>query len=593
MFSAHDSSGHVGLWEVGATGGGATEFYSSTYAGDSVGPLKLASIGGKLLFDDYDSSGELGVWASDGTAAGTIELTSGPESTRNQYTGPFFAFEGKALFYGDDAAGNDGLWITDGTVAGTQEICSTVNLPGGFTVVGNEVYFSGRDSTGNFGLWVTDGTAAGTKEVETGQQGNSSLSPNNLTPFGSRLAFTGTDSLGGVSVWVTNGVTTEVVEPGEQINQTLNPSLLEVIGDELLFDGTDTNGDNAEWVSDGTFSGTKELSLDGVSNGNQLLAVSHTADDFYDLGRSDLAFQSAAGEIAAWQIDGHAISGGGSIGTPGPAWTLVATGDVTGQGYSDMIFSNSSDGQIAVWQMFGTTIAGAYFLGRRAAAGKSWGPAISTATGPRSLFRDDQRRTRDLGPQRRRHHRRRAHRQSGRRLGRSSAQAISTATARPTSCSRTPGEPTRSGTFRTTRSHRRRQLWERQAVRAGCSRELAISTATERATSCSRTPTPGNMRSGTSPTTTLSSAAATIGDPGPDWAFKAIGNYWGDDKSDILFENVVTGQYVAWEMNNASITTAAADRRPRRALTASRARRRPRSRSCRRCCSSRTPTTRS
>ena len=48
-------------------------------------------------------------------------------------------------------------------------------------------------------------------------------------------------------------------------------------------------------------------------------------------------------------------------------------------------------------------------------------------------------------------------------------------------------------------------------------------------------------------------ASVLLGDPGPDWALRGFGDYWGDDKSDLLFENVVTGQYVGWESDDAKV----------------------------------------
>jgi hypothetical protein len=46
-------------------------------------------------------------------------------------------------------------------------------------------------------------------------------------------------------------------------------------------------------------------------------------------------------------------------------------------------------------------------------------------------------------------------------------------------------------------------------------------------------------------------AAASIGNPGPDWHIFGIGNYNNDGKSDILWQNS-SGAVAIWEMNGAT-----------------------------------------
>ena len=54
---------------------------------------------------------------------------------------------------------------------------------------------------------------------------------------------------------------------------------------------------------------------------------------------------------------------------PGPGWHIVATGDFTGDGYSDILWQNT-DGQAAILLMNGTTPIAEPLVG--ANSGPSW-----------------------------------------------------------------------------------------------------------------------------------------------------------------------------------------------------------------------------
>ena len=40
---------------------------------------------------------------------------------------------------------------------------------------------------------------------------------------------------------------------------------------------------------------------------------------------------------------------------PGPSWKAIGTGDFNGDGFSDILFQNTTSGQAAIWEMNGTT----------------------------------------------------------------------------------------------------------------------------------------------------------------------------------------------------------------------------------------------
>jgi subtilisin-like proprotein convertase family protein len=53
--------------------------------------------------------------------------------------------------------------------------------------------------------------------------------------------------------------------------------------------------------------------------------------------------------VVGWQLENGVVTGSTVIGTPTTGWFLSASGDINGNGVSDMIWRNSSTGQIAVW----------------------------------------------------------------------------------------------------------------------------------------------------------------------------------------------------------------------------------------------------
>jgi hypothetical protein len=78
--------------------------------------------------------------------------------------------------------------------------------------------------------------------------------------------------------------------------------------------------------------------------------------DFNMDGKADLVLQSTSGDIALWTMNGFTITAGALVGTPGPAWKVVGTGDFNGDDKSDLILQNGDTGDVVVWLMSGPTI---------------------------------------------------------------------------------------------------------------------------------------------------------------------------------------------------------------------------------------------
>jgi hypothetical protein len=52
-------------------------------------------------------------------------------------------------------------------------------------------------------------------------------------------------------------------------------------------------------------------------------------------------------------------------------------------------------------------------------------------------------------------------------------------------------------------------------------------------------------------------STTTLANPGSQWTAIGTGDYNGDGKSDILFQNNVTGTPMVWTMNGTSVTASA------------------------------------
>jgi hypothetical protein len=101
--------------------------------------------------------------------------------------------------------------------------------------------------------------------------------------------------------------------------------------------------------------------------------------DFNDDGHDDILLQNNDGSVAIWRTNGSSLTGSAVVADPGPSWTALGTGDFTGDGHADILLQNV-DGSIAIWETNGTSLSGSAVV---ANPGTSWTAseqAISTAT---------------------------------------------------------------------------------------------------------------------------------------------------------------------------------------------------------------------
>ncbi len=87
-------------------------------------------------------------------------------------------------------------------------------------------------------------------------------------------------------------------------------------------------------------------------------------------GHSEILFASPYGALSSWETTGAAVaSGGGALGSPGAAWSLVGTSAATQENAQDLFFVNAADDKIAFRQIFGGTLVASHTLG---APGGTW-----------------------------------------------------------------------------------------------------------------------------------------------------------------------------------------------------------------------------
>ena len=78
---------------------------------------------------------------------------------------------------------------------------------------------------------------------------------------------------------------------------------------------------------------------------------------------SDVLFRSSSGDLAGWQLAAAGtVSASGAIGNPGAGWRYAASGDFSGDGKTDLLFSGTG-GTLATWEMNGSAVTGGATLG--------------------------------------------------------------------------------------------------------------------------------------------------------------------------------------------------------------------------------------
>ena len=221
--------------------------------------------------------------------------------------------------------------------------------------------------------------------------------------------------------------------------------------------------------------------------------------DFNGDGHSDILFQNSSGQVFVWALNGISVIGGGSLGNPGPSWHTVGAGDFNADGYSDILWQNSS-GEVVVWEINGTSVIGGASLGN---PGPSWhaiGAGYFNADGYSDILWQNDSGEVDIWEL----------------SGTNVIGAGSVGNPGPSWHALGTGDFNGDGfsDILLQNSSGEVVIWEMNG------------------------------------TTVI--GGGSLGNPGLDWHVSAIGDYNGDGDSDILWQNS-SGQAVIWELNGTSV----------------------------------------
>jgi ELWxxDGT repeat protein len=233
----------------------------------------LASNGTELFFGNQG-----GLWKSDGTIAGTVPVVSGVQLVQSAWpNGSAFRFlpDGRLLFSAAPTGSQDAeLWVSDGSAPGTHSVRdsisgSVVTSPGGFYLVGSEIFFRGHcSSLPAMCFWRTDGTDPGTHLIplpdgffpDLGFWGAAAIN-------GNKLIVAGISAEAGSELWAADDSGVEMladIRPGPEsgipsIFASADTRWFASLGDRVVLLADDGVHGSELWSTDGTVAGTFPL----------------------------------------------------------------------------------------------------------------------------------------------------------------------------------------------------------------------------------------------------------------------------------------------------------------------------------------------
>ena len=224
--------------------------------------------------------------------------------------------------------------------------------------------------------------------------------------------------------------------------------------------------------------------------------------DFNGDGNADLLWNDTSGNVAIWFMNGAQVSQYSSA-PSAPGWTVVGTGDFNGDGMGDILWQDTQRRHLAIWLMNGVQL--------------SQGGGIGTVADA---------------------------------AGKSSAPAISTATARPTSCGANA-----SGDV---------AIWLMNGTQVASLGDPSAAPAAWSVVGTGDFNGDGKSdilwrdSSGTSPIWLMNGAtsilqAGGLGNVGTNWVVAQTGDFNGDGKSDILWRDTSAGNVAMWYMNGTAV----------------------------------------
>jgi ELWxxDGT repeat protein len=404
FFGADDGVHGFELWKSDGTSTGTVMVKDIDPGPSPSNPGPMVNVNGTLFFQAFDSVHGLELWKSDGTDAGTVLVKDINPGSGDSNPDSLTSVNGVLEFYAFDGQ-SEGLFRSDGTAAGTIELATNVDtfnrigfapspLPGDFNNDGvSDVLW--RNVNGTLAGWSVSEGRISSSEVLTFDgavaRPDASWSVAGISDFnGDGAADVLWRNVDGTLVdWTMNGST---IASGGVLNAggaAIMPDASWSVAGVGDFDGDsrsdilwrDSNGTLVDWA----MNGSSILSNSLITAGGN--AVTPDASwgvagigDFDGDGRADILWRNTSGEVAAWLMNGSAISIGGDVTSGGAAirpdasWSIAGVGDFNHDGKADILWRNAN-GSLAMWLMNGTTISSSgsiTFNGAVVAPDASW-----------------------------------------------------------------------------------------------------------------------------------------------------------------------------------------------------------------------------
>jgi ELWxxDGT repeat protein len=387
FFTADDGVHGRELWKSDGTSAGTMMVTDIVAGANPSNPAALTNVDGTLFFRANDGVHGIELWKTDGTAAGTVMVKDIDPGAGDSDPRELTNVDGVLEFLAFDGV-HEGLFRSDGTAAGTFEIATDpdTSVPIGFAPrpLPNDFGKDGRSDI----LWRNVNGMLVDWNVNSGIISSGSL----LTFDGAVARPDASWSVAGISDFNGDGAADVLWRnvDGTLVDWTMKGSTI-ASGGVLNVGGAAVRPD-ASWsvAGVGDFDGDSRSDIlwrnrngalvDWAMNGSSVVlngvvtsgggAVTPDASwsvagigDFDGDGRSDVLWRNSSGEVAAWLMNGSAVSAGGDVtfggsaARPDASWSIAGIGDFNHDGKSDILWRNGN-GSLALWLMNGTTIAG-------------------------------------------------------------------------------------------------------------------------------------------------------------------------------------------------------------------------------------------
>jgi len=205
------TTSHVTLWRTDGTAAGTTLVLDPLPNATQSEIGVMTSLPSRFLFQycyNGPATGASGcsTYGSDGTAAGTASISPDLAPGNGPYDYGNAAILGNNIYYTVQTTSANVLRTTDGTLAGTRDVLSTAltsgDVPLAYATIQGYVLFSRNHPTLGPTVWRTDGIAAGTLLVADINNGVKTVNlPSGYTLLGQTVLFNGSSPSTGAELY--------------------------------------------------------------------------------------------------------------------------------------------------------------------------------------------------------------------------------------------------------------------------------------------------------------------------------------------------------------------------------------------------------